>query len=296
MGLGLEFDYRKAFSRNLGWFNHEDQDKIKNTTIAIPGMGGVGGQHLHALIRLGFEKFKIADFDVFETHNFNRQLGSSMKTVGDSKTTTLKELVLDINPNAKIETFDMGVNTQNVEDFLNNVDILIDGLDLYVIDIRINLFERAHDLKIPVITAAPLGMGTAVLCFDPNGMSFSEYFDLNYKLPFYEKLARFLTGFAPKGLHQNYMFYKEFINVRKGEVPSLHIGCLSASSIASSLATKITLNRGRIDYAPRGVHMDLYHQKHKKFWVPFGNGNPYQKLKIWITKKLLEKIDRQNDS
>ena len=52
------FNYQEAFSRNLGWVTQEEQEKISKTKIAIIGMGGVGGHHLHALSRIGFQNFK----------------------------------------------------------------------------------------------------------------------------------------------------------------------------------------------------------------------------------------------
>ena len=58
-----QFNYENAFSRNLGWLNEKEQQIIRQTVIAIPGMGGVGGHHLHSLLRVGFCRFKIADFD-----------------------------------------------------------------------------------------------------------------------------------------------------------------------------------------------------------------------------------------
>ena len=57
----MNFDYNNAFSRNLGWFSKEEQKTISTKVIAIPGMGGVGGHHLHSLARQGYKRFKIAD-------------------------------------------------------------------------------------------------------------------------------------------------------------------------------------------------------------------------------------------
>ena len=67
------FSYADAFDRNLGWFTETEQQALRSKTIAIAGMGGVGGVHLLTLVRLGFTKFRIADLDVFEVANFNRQ-------------------------------------------------------------------------------------------------------------------------------------------------------------------------------------------------------------------------------
>ena len=66
------FDYNVAFSRNIGWLTPDEQTKLRNSRIAIAGLGGVGGSHLLTLARLGIGKFNIADFDRFELHNSKR--------------------------------------------------------------------------------------------------------------------------------------------------------------------------------------------------------------------------------
>lgn len=66
------FDYDTAFSRNIGLVQPEEQQVLRGSTIAIAGMGGVGGVHLTTLARMGVGNFHIADFDIFEVHNLIR--------------------------------------------------------------------------------------------------------------------------------------------------------------------------------------------------------------------------------
>ncbi len=69
-GLNTKEEYMaEAFSRNIGPLTQAEQDKLANAKVAIPEIGGVGGVHL----RTGVGKFHIADFDVFEPANVNRQ-------------------------------------------------------------------------------------------------------------------------------------------------------------------------------------------------------------------------------
>ena len=288
-----KFDYNRAFSRNLGWFNEIEQEKIRTAVIAIPGMGGVGGHHLHSLLRVGFSRFKIADFDYFDVHNFNRQIGANVNTVGMDKCEVMRDLALSINPESQVEIFQSGVTKENAQDFLKGVDIVIDSLDIYQIDMRIVLYDLAHDKKIPVLTAAPLGMGTSILCFNPDKLSFTNYFNINENLSDEDKLARMLAGVAPKALHLKYLYYKKFIKFSEGQVPSLHMGCLAATSALSSACTKIILNRGSMIYAPSGYQVDFYRNKMKKFWRPFGNKNPIQKLIILYIKFSMRRTDRK---
>jgi len=76
------FSYADAFDRNLGWFTESEQQSLRGKTVAIAGMGGVGGVHLLTLARLGIAKFRIADLDRLEQANFNRPVGAMMSTLG----------------------------------------------------------------------------------------------------------------------------------------------------------------------------------------------------------------------
>src|SRR5574343_1365554 len=107
------FDYKSAFSRNVGWVTEAEQVRLRNTRVAIGGLGGVGGVHLLTLTRLGIGKFSIADFDVFDIVNFNRQVGALVSTIGNSKLNVLAELVRDINPEIDLRVFPDGVNQHN---------------------------------------------------------------------------------------------------------------------------------------------------------------------------------------
>ena len=123
MATSSVFDYSIAFSRNLGWVTSAEQGTLRRARIAIAGLGGVGGAHLLTLSRLGVAQFNIADFDHFEVHNFNRQAGASMPSLGQAKVDVLMRMALDVNPEADIRPFPNGVNSLNLDDFLRDVDL-----------------------------------------------------------------------------------------------------------------------------------------------------------------------------
>ena len=125
-----EFNYALAFSRNHGITSHQEQQQLKHATVAIAGMGGVGGDYLITLARAGVGNFKISDFDEFEVANFNRQYGATLSAVGKPKMTVMQNLVLDINPTCNIELYGEGIDESNVDRFLENVDVFIDALSL----------------------------------------------------------------------------------------------------------------------------------------------------------------------
>ncbi len=283
------FQYKDAFIRNLGWVTPKEQQKIKNTKIAIIGMGGVGGHHAHCLARIGFSNFKISDLDIFEVQNFNRQFGASNSTIGLSKTEVIKNTILDINPDAKVQTFEQGINLENMKEFLTDVDIICDGLDLYASHLRSPLYELAHQMGVYVISAGPFGMGTSVVAFSPKKMSFNEYFDLNRKdLTVEAKIIRFLVGMSPTMIHKKYVASPKHVDLFGGTLPSIHSGCYAASSALATTAVKIALGRGKVMFAPWTFQVDFYLNKSKKRYIPFGNRNFIQKLKIKAAHRMFK--------
>ncbi len=275
------FNYEQAFIRNLGWVTKAEQQKIKNAKVAIIGMGGVGGHHAHCLARIGFSNFVISDLDQFELQNFNRQFGAKMSTVGIDKTEAIKAEIQDINPNSIIKTFPEGINKENMNNFLEGVDVICDGLDLYASHLRGPLYELAHKKGVYVITAGPFGMGTSLMAFSPKAMSFNTYFDLNRdELTVEAKIIRFFLGMSPTLMHRKYVASSEDVDLFGGRLPSIHPGCYAASSALASTVVKIILGRGKVLYAPWSFQVDFYLNKTKKTYLPFGNKNWWQKIKI----------------
>jgi len=280
------FNYDEAFSRNIGWITQEEQQKLRNCRIAIAGMGGVGGAHLLTLSRLGIGHFNISDLDEFEVANFNRQAGANMKTLGRQKVEVLEEMARNLNPQQEIKTFPHGVTEDNVDEFLDGVDLYVDGLDYFAVSARRATFAKCHEKGIPAVTAAPLGIGAAVLNFMPGGMSFEEYFRLEGK-PEMEQLLSFLIGLSPAMLQRTYLADPTTVDLANHKGPSTPMAVEICAGMAASQAMKILLKRGPVLAAPWGQQFDGYRDKYKKTWRPWGNNNPIQKLTLLLAKKQL---------
>ena len=278
------FSYQQAFARNIGWVTPAEQSVLKGKRIAIAGMGGVGGVHLLTLARLGVGAFHVADFDTFDIANFNRQVGATMSTLGLPKVDVLAEMARDINPELHITRFPSGISGANLAAFFEGVDLYVDGLDFFAFDARQQTFAACARLSIPAITAAPLGMGTAVLNFLPGHMTFEEYFGWGDR-PDDEKALRFLVGLAPAGLHGGYLVDPSTINLKEQRGPSTIMGCQLCAGAAATEALKILLNRGEVLAAPRGYQFDGYRNKLVRTWRPGGNRHPLQRLAMMVVKR-----------
>ncbi|GAA5135583.1 ThiF family adenylyltransferase [Thalassotalea piscium] len=292
------FNYEEAFSRNIGWVTEAEQQKLRNTRVAIGGLGGVGGDHAVVLSRLGIGNFNISDLDDYDVANFNRQSGANMSTLGRPKAAVMEETIRGINPEADINNFDHGITDDNLEQFLDGVDIYIDSLDIFALEMRRKVFRRCYEKGIPTITAAPLGMGTAFLVFMPGKMSFDEYFAIEDPAPnateeekeqlFADNIIRFIVGVAPACIQRHYLAERTSVNFFKKKVPSTCMGISLAAGVLCTNALKIILNRGEVIYAPRGMHFDAYLNKTKKTWRPFGNKNPLQRYMFKVFKGIID--------
>ncbi|MFN3789625.1 ThiF family adenylyltransferase [Massilia sp.] len=283
------FRYEQAFARNIGWLTPEEQQRLRNKRVAIAGIGGVGGVHLLTLTRLGISKFNIADFDRFDIPNFNRQVGAMMSTLGEPKAEVLERMARDINPEVDIRVFSNGVDAANLDDFLGDADLYVDGLDFFAFDARRQTFARCAQLGVPATTAAPLGMGAALLNFMPGQMTFEEYFQWG-DLPDIDKAIRFAIGLAPAGLHRPYLVMPEAVSFYEQRGPSTFMACQLCAGIVGTEALKILLGRGKVLAAPHGMQFDAYRNKLKQTWRPGGNRHPIQKLAIAIGKRQFGKM------
>lgn len=272
-----EFNYEEAFSRNVGFVTEDEQQILRGKKIAIAGMGGVGGIHLLALTRLGVGSFAIADFDTYEVANFNRQFGANMKTVNTSKVHTMADMARDINPELKIDVFEQGVTDDNMVEFLKDVDLFVDGFDFFVLGMRARLFKYCHENGIPAVTAAPLGMSTAYLVFQPDGMSFEQYFRLEKQNQF-RQFVRFLIGLAPAKFQIPAIVVADTVDLVGKKGPSTPMGCLLCAGVVGSEALKILLKRGSVYPAPYYHQFDAYQGKWRRGYCPGGNANPVRKI------------------
>lgn len=243
------FDHESAFDRNIGFMTELDLQRLKRKNVAIAGLGGVGGANLMMLVRLGIGGFHLADHDTFELANFNRQVGASMATLGMSKVDVMSAMARDVNPELRITTFPGGIEAENINAFLEDVDLFVDGLDFFCIELRARVFRRCRELGIPAVTAAPVGLGTSYLVFLPGEMSFEEYFGVEGRQED-EQLRRFAAGLAPRRFYSSYLVDPTRMQFRERRVSSSPVGISLAAGAVGAEAMKILLGRGTVRPAP----------------------------------------------
>ena len=155
---------KEMFSRSIGLLGEENFSLIQSKTVAIFGLGGVGGTALEALARTGFTHFLLVDFDKVDPSNLNRQILYTQKDIDRTKVEVAKERILAINPEADIKIFNM--KAQDF-DFNQKIDFIVDAID----DVEGKLFilKNAQEKNIPQIMS--LGMANR---FEPDKVKIAK--------------------------------------------------------------------------------------------------------------------------
>ncbi|MGF9975563.1 tRNA threonylcarbamoyladenosine dehydratase [Viridibacillus arvi] len=126
------------FSRNELAIGTDGIDKLKNTTVAILGIGGVGSFAAEACARSGVGRIILVDKDDVDITNINRQLVAYMSTIGRSKSAVMKERIADINPDCEVIDLHMFYTEETYEKFFSyEPDYVIDASDTVIYKIHI---------------------------------------------------------------------------------------------------------------------------------------------------------------
>ncbi len=156
------------FSRLELLLKEEEMNKIKNTRVAIFGLGGVGGYVVETLARSGFSSFVLVDNDTFSITNLNRQILATHQSISKKKTEIAKERILSINPNASVEIHDCFYlpETRNEFDF-SKYDYVVDAID--TVTGKLSIIGESLKANSKVISS--MGCGNR---FDPSKLKLDD--------------------------------------------------------------------------------------------------------------------------
>lgn len=143
-------------------------EKIKNSHVAVFGIGGVGGYAAEALARSGVGRIDLIDNDVVSETNINRQIIALSSTVGKFKTEVMKQRILEINPSADVREYKIFFMTDTKFDF-SQYDYIIDAID--TVTAKLEIITRAINCGVNVISS--MGTGNKL---DPTRLEVSDIY------------------------------------------------------------------------------------------------------------------------
>lgn len=159
------------FSRSQLLLGAEAIKKLKDSAVAVFGIGGVGSYAVEALVRGGIGSLALFDDDRVCLTNLNRQLHATRKTIGTPKVEAMRDRILEINPDCRVELHQCFYTPENAGEFdLSKYDYIIDAVD--TVTAKLELITRAKQSETPIISC--MGAGNKL---DPTRFEVADIFD-----------------------------------------------------------------------------------------------------------------------
>jgi molybdopterin/thiamine biosynthesis adenylyltransferase len=166
MSTSFAFSYEEMVGRNGGLLSATDQELLRESRVLVCGAGGVGGAALQSLVRAGTGAVTIADRDVFERSNLNRQLFATADTLGKLKAPTTADALLRINPSLAVETH--GADwVERLDEILPAHQVAIDAMDDVAASIALYRKAREHNVTVVGSYGVSMPSVTVVRPADP---------------------------------------------------------------------------------------------------------------------------------
>lgn len=144
------------FSRTELLFGREAMERLEHSRVAVFGVGGVGGYTVEALVRSGVGAIDLIDDDKVCLTNLNRQIIATRRTVGQYKTDVMRERILEINPDCKVEVHKCFYLPENKDEFdFSQYSYIVDAVD--TVTAKLQLVTEAEDKGIPIISSMGAG-------------------------------------------------------------------------------------------------------------------------------------------
>lgn len=180
------------FEREIKLIGEENLEKIKSKTVAVVGVGGVGGYAVESLIRAGISKLIIIDYDIVDITNLNRQIISLQSNIGKYKTDVIKERINNINPDCNVITINTKLNEENLYLLFNEKpDYIIDACD--TLKVKEMLILECKKRKIKLISS--MGTGNKL---NPELLKITDIRKTSYD-PLAKKIRKFVVDNKIKG-------------------------------------------------------------------------------------------------
>ena len=159
---------KEYFKRTEYLLGAASMEKLKNSRIAVFGIGGVGGYVCEALVRSGIGQIDIFDNDIISETNINRQIIATVDTIGKSKTEVMKKRLLSINPSSVVNEHNVFYSEKNSADYDFSVfDYVIDAID--TVSSKIELILKCNEKNTKIISC--MGTGNKL---DPTRLEISD--------------------------------------------------------------------------------------------------------------------------
>jgi len=171
----------ERYQRNLGVINPSEQLRLLKSKVAIIGAGGLGGTVLELLSRMGIGELIIADKDIIEDSNLNRQILSNEINLGQDKAEVAIRRIKEINSSVEITGHSVFIDSKNVKRIIEGADVVVDALDN--LPVRFMLQGACRELNIPLVHGAIAGFNGQLTTIFPQDKGLELIYGSNKNLP-----------------------------------------------------------------------------------------------------------------
>lgn len=173
--------YAERTDRNIGWITREEQEIIRRSAIGVAGCGGMGGRLAEIFLRLGVGHIRIADSEVFDASNINRQFAALRSTVGALKAIETAKLLRAITDDSTLVVYPQGIREDTAVDFVRGCDVVCDEIEFWCVGSRILLHRAAQKLNVPVFVCNTVGFGSHIFLFTRESTTMEECLGIEYQ-------------------------------------------------------------------------------------------------------------------
>lgn len=259
--------YEEIYSRNIGLFTIEEQQRLREAVVAVAGVGGVGGYQAVAIARQGVGELRIMDPGVFDEPDLNRQYGAMMSTLGENKALATEKMLRDMNPYAKIKTYIYAAESRDeVQKFIRDADIVIDAIDYAGFGYKQMLHACARENGQYVFSSPIPGFGATLMIFSPEGMTMEEFYMAPDDPALYNDFRLAMRLMMPHDVFPP--VYRDFEEGRVGYLATNGAAAQLSGAITGMEAAFIITGRRKkeeIIAVPKIIYVDLFHRKYSVF-------------------------------
>lgn len=176
------------YQKNYGSISLSEQIKLLRSKVAVIGCGGLGGNILELLARLGVGELIVTDGDRFNESNLNRQILCTEENLGKSKVKAAVERVRIINSSVKVKTYTLFINPKNIQEIIQGADLAVDALDN--ISARFALEKACQELEIPLVHGAVDGFNGQVSTIFPQDKGLEQIYGSSKKINKQKRISR----------------------------------------------------------------------------------------------------------
>lgn len=243
-------------SRTRLYIPENELAQISAKTVAVAGLGGVGGTVVELLARLGVKRFRLCDKDKYELSNLNRQIYATLDTIGRYKADVCAERVTEINPYAEVErVLNERLDNDNAQSFIKGADVVFNETDMTSASLLLHRVAREHE--VPLIDGHGYKKYSVMVHIYDYRNSHQRGLDEPFRLQFLNRLAKRLVTRTSDVAELSREELERLDGVPETQGSLDFVVCVAACLVVAE-TVKLFTGRGRTFCHPKEVCLDLF--------------------------------------